>query len=191
MSMMPNTRVEVQARDGLSDYFDQLDKATQRQAGRDALHAGADPMVSAVKGGIHNVTGLLQSGVAARPGKGDRPGIVSLLIKSVSTANIWLHGSARKFYIDKKTGKKIYVKGFDSLTAKERARIEAKYMDKINSPYLVYYARMVEEGHAAPYHRGGPKVVQGYPFEAPGFDATVETAADAIEDKLAANVAAV
>ena len=154
----------VDGGDELAAELSALPKRVQRGIAIRALQAGAEPMLAAVKAGIHSRTGLLAAKTRARPGKGDRPGRFSVLISSVATA-----GAFAKARL--KSGR-----------AAEAAAVLSRHAK--SDKYRVFYGYFVEGGH------GGPRPAPPHPFAGPGFDATVEVSADIAEKALVAGIEA-
>jgi len=142
--------------------LDGLGKAVARKLGRAALRAGATPIAAAVRARISRVTGNLAAGLRVRIGTADRPGRLSVLIQSRTTREAFA-GRLEK--------------------AGRRARaadVRSKGADR--DRYNVYYGAAVERGHAGPWGKGAR--TPAHPFMGPGFDSTVEQAANTTETVL-------
>jgi hypothetical protein len=131
--------------------------AAARKVGRQALEAGGEPMLAAIRGRIHDVTGTLSRGLEIRPGRGDRPGRISMLIQS------W--GTRARFARTRSSG----------VAARVRALGGAR------DRYRNWYDLPVEFGHANA--SGGGRTPE-HPFARPGFDTTEEATAEGIEAEL-------
>lgn len=163
---------------GLEDLranFDTLDKDMQRKFARKALRAGVAPIKAAILAELapHRKSGLLEESLAVNAGRGDRPGNTSMLIRYVTTVGEFLERG---------------VSG-----EKERSRLQGllatKYKSNPDSRYLAYYARFLEFGHKpSGMFSHMTEDVPAYPVSRSGFDASVDTAADIIEDVLASQV---
>ena len=153
--------VTLQLLDGerLADALDGLGKTVARRLGRQALKEGGQPMLAAIRGRVHSVTGVLASGLKMRPGRGDRPGRISMLIVSETT---------RQRFAAAHPSRRVSPGG-----ARDR--------------YRVYYGPMVEFGHRVA--GGSGERVPAHPFLRPGFDSTVEAAGGIIEKTVGDEVA--
>ncbi len=158
--------VEVANGDEIAAALGGMSKALVRKIGKAALAAGARPMLAAIRGRINRVSGNLAAGLRLIPGKGDRPGRLSLLVQSRTTREAF----ARR--LDKA--------GRLSQAASVRSKGNAR------DRYKVYYGLMVEAGHAGP--KGGSERTPAHPFMRPGFDSTVENSASTITAELSAGV---
>ena len=150
--------ITYQIEDGasLAMALEGLPKAVARGAALAALKLAGAPVLAAVKAGIHSDTGLLTAGTRVRPARGDRAGRVAILISS------W----ARRDRVD---------------AMKPRLHVAA---GRGQDRYQVYYGRFVEFGHRIGRGSNSEQIVGEKPFMRPGFDASEEAAATALEDAL-------
>jgi len=83
---MPGRWITVTCDDGgVILALQNLPKAASRSVVIPALMAGGQPIVTAAKGNIHNVSGLLAGGLKLRVGKNNRPGRLAVLMQSWTT----------------------------------------------------------------------------------------------------------
>jgi hypothetical protein len=150
--------VTVTGGTAIADRFLDLPKAMERKIARAALREGGGPMLAAIQARIPRKTGLLARSTRLRYGKHDRPGRFAILISAWATAGAFAKARA-------KSGR-----------AAEASAVLARHAK--SDAYSVFYGLFVERGH------GGPYPAKAHPFAGPGFDATVDSAADAIEEKL-------
>jgi hypothetical protein len=165
---LPATSITVTAGEDLQAAFLEIDKQVQRKIARKALRIGDVPIVDAMRSLIVDRSGLLAGSLSMRPGKGDRKGITSMLISANATAEAF--ATARE--------------GQGKLSA--AAGVRKRYANRMSATYVVFYARMVEFGHKGPY--GSPASTPEHSFARAGFDATVDDAADKIEDSLISGI---
>ena len=150
--------ITYQIEDGasLAMALEGLPKAVARGAALAALKLAGAPVLAQVLAGIHSDTGLLASGTRIRSAKGDRAGRVAVLISSWS----------RRDRVD---------------AMKPRLHVAA---GRGQDRYQVYYGRFVEFGHRIGRGPNAEQIVGEKPFMRPGFDASEEAAATALEDAL-------
>jgi HK97 gp10 family phage protein len=166
-AISPYFSMIVQGQQELADDLNLLEQNTERKYCRVALRAGAKPIKAAVDASSAYLdrTGLLRSSVRVGAGKGDRPGITSILIRWVTTVGGYIahleHDKSRKF----------------AEAAKLRDRLIYKYLGNSEAKYNVYYPRFVEFGHKpnTPPHS----------FARSSFDATADAAGDIVVESLA------
>jgi HK97 gp10 family phage protein len=180
MSMMPYVSLQVQGTQQLADDFGMLERKDGKVYARKAMKLGAVPIMAAAAASAvyEDRTGLLRMSARAVPGKGDREGRTSILIRWTATVGAFIQHLKEKGFSEKK------------LADVQRLLIY-KYLGNIGARYDVFYARMVEFGHQASgwyANIPGAQFVKAHPFARPAFDATVDTAADIIEESLAAQI---
>ena len=103
----------------IADRLRNLSKAVAGKVVRGILTDGIGPMVPAMRARIHRVSGLLQSGLKLKMGKGDKNGKYSVYVDSVVTARRFAEKKKSYHVAPGRAGRK----------------------------YRVYYAGMVEFGH--------------------------------------------
>jgi HK97 gp10 family phage protein len=171
MSPLPVASFVVIGSEQLAREFERLDQKVQKQAAREALSVGAGQIASAMKASTQfkDVTGILRRGIKPRPGKGDRTGTVSVLIRSDVTARQYI--AAHKA-MGRKPG--------------AIAVAEKNFAGKASQKYRVFYSRLVDFGHRGPF--GGGKPTPPHPFARMAFDSVAEEAADVIVDTLGSKI---
>ena len=150
--------ISVTGGTALAERFMDLPRAMERKIARAALSEGGAPMFAAIQTRIPRKTGLLARATKLRFGKHDRPGRFAILISAWTTAGTFAKARVR------------------SNRAAEASTVLERHAK--SDAYSVFYGLFVEKGH------GGPHPAKAHPFAGPGFDATVDSAAEAIEEKL-------
>lgn len=150
----------------VQDLLAGMDKATSRNVLQTSLKDGGAPILQAIRSNAPVAArrgkrrgGTLKAGLKLRFGKGDRPGRTSVLIQSITSMTM-------------------YAKRTQNPTLLHRVSLGEK-----NRRYRVYYAWMVEKGHATT--SGGR--VDPNPFAARGFDSTVDESGEMIEKQILEN----
>lgn len=150
--------VTCQITDGssLAAALEALPRAVSHGVARSALKDASSPVLTAVRAGIRSETGLLLSGTNIRNARGDRAGRVAVLISSVASRE-------------------------KMAAMKPRLHVAA---GRGEDRYRIYYGRFVEFGHRIGRGPDADKLVGQRPFMRPGFDASAEAAATAMEEAL-------
>lgn len=162
--LLPTASMSVTGSEELQAVFLELDGKVQRTVARKALKVGDAPILSAMRSLIVTRSGLLEGSLAIRAGRGDHQGITSMLISANATAEKF--ATARE--------------GQNKLSA--AAGVRKRFKGKMSATYKVFYARLVEFGHAGKYPDSD--TTPEHSFARAGFDATCEGAADKIEETL-------
>ena len=150
--------IEVVLAHELGERFLELPKAMERTIARKALREGVQPMLPAIKAGIHSRTGLLARSTRIRLGRKDRPDRYAVIISAWTTAGTFAKARVRS--------------GRPAAAASVLAR-HAK-----SNAYSVFYGLFVERGH------GGPRAAPPHPFAGPGFDMTADRVGEDVETKI-------
>ena len=110
-----NVELTLEGGAALAESLTALGQAVARRISRQALKAGANPMVAAARARIHSITGLLAGGLAARVGRGDFPGRTSVVIQALTTRARFARVTGRKVKPGKNRGFRVYYGTFVEL----------------------------------------------------------------------------
>lgn len=175
--LLPYYRVDVQGAQELIDSLDAFEKKELRGICRKALKDASAPILAAIGSTnvYQNETGLLRSSDHVAGGRGDRPGITSMLISWYAPIGDVIERFEKK--------------GFSNAKVADMKRLlVSKYLGNTTAKYRTFYAVPLEVGHEPSgwyANQADAQPVEPHPFARTSFDATVDAAAEIAENSLA------
>lgn len=175
--LMPYYRQEVQGTQELIDSLNAFEDKEVRVMCRKALKEASLPIMEAIgsTSAYQDETGLLRSSDHATAGRGDRPGITSILIRWYAPIGDVIERFQNKGFSDAKV-------------ADMKRLLLSKYYGNIGAKYRTFYAVPLEMGHEPSgwyAKQANAEPVPAHSFARTSFDATVDAAAEIAQESLA------